>query len=46
MKVNYNNGPIEETNNKIKVIKYTVYGPQSFLNCQAQILLAFLLPIS
>ncbi|NRO37490.1 ISL3 family transposase [Lactobacillus helveticus] len=36
----YMNGPVEETNNKIKVIKRTAYGFRNFFNFRARILLA------
>ena len=36
----YTNGPVEGTNNKIKVIKRTAYGFRNFFNFRAQILLA------
>ncbi|GFO99037.1 transposase [Lactobacillus helveticus] len=34
------NGPVEGTNNKIKVIKRTAYGFRNFFNFRARILLA------
>ena len=37
---NYTNGPVEGTNNKIKVIKRTAYGFRNFFNFRARILLA------
>lgn len=37
---NYTNGPVEGTNNKIKVIKRTAYGFRNFFNFRACILLA------
>lgn len=36
----YTNGPVEGTNNKIKVIKRTAYGFRNFFNFRARILLA------
>lgn len=36
----YMNGPVEGTNNKIKVIKRTAYGFRNFFNFRARILLA------
>ncbi|PTM26152.1 hypothetical protein DA797_08380 [Limosilactobacillus reuteri] len=36
----YTNGPIEGTNNKIKVIKRTAYGFRNFFNFRIRILLA------
>lgn len=37
---NYTNGPIEGTNNKIKVIKRTAYGFRNFFNFRIRILLS------
>ena len=37
---NYTNGPVEGTNNKIKVIQRTAYGFRNFFNFWARILLA------
>ncbi|WP_224430418.1 MULTISPECIES: transposase [Lactobacillus] len=36
----YTNGPVEGTNNKIKVIKRTAYGFRNFFSFRARILLA------
>ncbi|NGC79010.1 transposase, partial [Lactobacillus reuteri] len=36
----YTNGPVEGTNNKIKVIKRTAYGFRNFFNFRVRILLA------
>lgn len=36
----YTNGPVEGTNNKIKVIKRTDYGFRNFFNFRVRILLA------
>ncbi|NRO83624.1 hypothetical protein IMAU10149_00191 [Lactobacillus helveticus] len=38
--VDYTNGPVEGTNNKIKVIKRAAYGFRNFFNFRARILLA------
>ncbi|GBG94677.1 hypothetical protein LFYK43_11360 [Ligilactobacillus salitolerans] len=39
-KTSYSNGPVEGTNNKIKVIKKTAYGFRNFANFRLRILLA------
>lgn len=42
---NYTNGPVEGTNNKIKVIKRTAYGFRNFFNFRAHILPPYLIHI-
>ncbi|MCI1904419.1 MAG: transposase, partial [Enterococcaceae bacterium] len=37
LRVNYSNGPVEGTNNKIKVMKRVAYGYRNFLNFRARI---------
>ncbi|MFD2391802.1 transposase [Enterococcus gallinarum] len=39
LKIRYSNGALEETNNKIKVIKRVAYGYQNFHNFRARIYL-------